>query len=82
MLFRSRQAGVYRTEKRIESATLLDESESAVDVASLDDRPDTVRNFSQTEQRTVPRRLTEFGVIAVLLVLVLEVAYLRRRGDL
>ncbi|PSP31845.1 hypothetical protein BRC64_08580 [Halobacteriales archaeon QH_10_67_22] len=77
-----RQAGVYRTEKRIESAALLDESESAVDVASLDDRPDTVRNFSQTEQRTVPRRLTEFGVIAVLLVLVLEVAYLRRRGDL
>ncbi|MEF8852476.1 MAG: BatA domain-containing protein [Haloarculaceae archaeon] len=75
-------AGFYATESRRESASLLDERESSVAVAPIDRREEAVGNLTRTEQRTVPRRLTEFAVVVALLLVVLEVAYLRRRGDL
>jgi hypothetical protein len=77
-----REAGFYATDRRQRSATLLSESESAVDAEPLTDRGGTVGNVTREERRTVPRPLTEFAVLAVLGVVLLEVGYLRRRGDL
>jgi len=76
------RAGFYTTASRRESATLLDERESSVSVDGLENRQEAVGNLTRTEQRTVPRRLTEFAALAALLVVVVEVAYIRRRGDL
>jgi len=77
-----REAGFYATERRQRSATLLSESESAVDVEPLTDRGGTIGNVTREERRTVPRPLTEFAVLAALGVVLLEIGYLRRRGDL
>ncbi len=77
-----REAGFYATEGRQRSATLLSESESAVGVEPLTDRGGTIGNVTREERRTVPRPLTEFAALAVLGVVLLEVGYLRRRGDL
>ncbi len=76
------RAGFYATESRRESASLLDERESRVSVTAIDQRAEAVGNLTRTEQRTVPQRLTEFAVVVALLLVVLEIAYLRRRGDL
>ena len=51
-------------------------------VESLDEREAEVGNVTRTEQRTVPRRLTEFAAAAALLLVLVEIAYIRRRGDL
>ena len=77
-----RRAGLYESESRRESAALLDERESTVSVESLDEREAEVGNVTRTEQRTVPRRLTEFAAAAALLLVLVEIAYIRRRGDL
>ena len=77
-----REAGVYTADGTAESAALLSERESAVDAAALDERTGPVGTVTRTETRTVPRRLTEFAALAALLVAVLEVGYLRRRGEL
>jgi hypothetical protein len=77
-----RRGGFYESESRRESAALLDERESTVSVESLDEREAEVGNVTRTEQRTVPRRLTEFAAAAALLLVLVEIAYIRRRGDL
>jgi hypothetical protein len=76
-----RSAGFYLGERR-ESASLLDESESAVGATGLADRPDPAGNLTRTERRTVPRRLTEFVALAALLVALVEIGYVRYRGEL
>jgi len=76
------RAGVYGADGRRESASLLDEAESAVDVAPLSDRGGAAGNVTREERRTVPRPLTEFVALGALAVVVLEIGYLRRRGDL
>ena len=75
-------AGSYTTERGRHSASLLDESESSVDAASLTERSDEVGTATRQETRTVPRPLTEFFAVATLAVALLELGYLRRRGDL
>jgi hypothetical protein len=76
------RAGFYTTESRREGAALLDERESTVSVEPLENRQEAAGNLTRTEQRTVPRRLTEFAALAALLVVIGEIAYVRRRGDL
>ncbi|MFT4921973.1 MAG: hypothetical protein ACI8XM_001181 [Haloarculaceae archaeon] len=75
-------AGFYTTDARRESASLLDERESSVDVESLTDRSESVENTTRQERRTVPRPITEFVAIVALGAVLLEIGYLRRRGDL
>jgi len=75
-------AGIYTTETRRRSASLLSERESDVDVDPIDDRGDEVGAVVTEEERTVPRPLTEFVVVGALLFVVAELGYLRRRGDL
>lgn len=74
-------AGFYETGETRYSASLLSESESSVAVADLDAAGnDSVP--TREEERTVPDPLTEWVALAVLGGVVLEVAYLRQRGDL
>ncbi len=75
-------AGVYTTETRRRSASLLSERESAVDVDPIGDRGGEVGAVVTEEERTAPRPLTEFVVAAALLFVVAELGYLSRRGDL
>ncbi|WP_459193850.1 DUF7408 domain-containing protein [Halosimplex sp. J119] len=77
-----RDVGVYSTDGRVRSAALLDEGESSVNVAPLSERPSPGGNVTREETRTVPQRVTEYAAIAALLVVVLEIGYLRRRGEL
>jgi len=77
-----REVGVYTAGGTAESAALLSERESAVDAADLNERSGPVGNVTRTETRTVPQRVTEFVALGALLVVVLEVGYLRRRGEL
>jgi hypothetical protein len=77
-----RLAGFYGTDNRQVSASLLDEAESDTVAEPLEARPGTVGDFTREEQRTVPRPLTEFLALGALVVLLLEVGYLYRRGDL
>jgi hypothetical protein len=79
---RLRDAGFYRSGGRRHGAALLDESESTVDVEPLAERDGPTGNVTRTDERTVPRRLTEYATLAALLVVLVEVGYLRRRGDL
>jgi hypothetical protein len=53
-----------------------------VAVDRLENRGESVGNLTRTEQRTVPRRLTEFAALLAIIVVVGEIAYVRRRGDL
>jgi len=76
------RAGFYTTESHREGAALLDERESTVAVEQLENRQEAVGNLTRTEQRTVPRRLTEFAALLAIIVVVGEIAYVRRRGDL
>lgn len=72
-----RRAGVYRTDARPHSAAGLDEAGSAVDVTPLSERSGPTGYVTRPEQRTVPRPLTEYAALAALLVVVLEVGYIR-----
>jgi hypothetical protein len=75
-------AGFYETDRVRHSASLLDEAESTVDTEPLTERSDEVGNVTRLETRTVPRPLTEFFAVAALGAALLELGYLRRRGDL
>ncbi|QLH83436.1 DUF7408 domain-containing protein [Halosimplex pelagicum] len=77
-----REAGVYTAGGTAESAALLSERESAVGAADLGERSGPVGNVTRSETRTVPQRVTEFVALGALLVAVLEIGYLRRRGEL
>ncbi|MDS0222978.1 VWA domain-containing protein [Haloarcula sp. S1AR25-5A] len=76
------RAGFYRTESRQVSASLLDEGESSTNVDPLDQRSGTAGNLTRTERRSVPQPLTEYFALAGLVLALVEVGYLRRRGDL
>ncbi len=76
------RAGIYAAGERRHSASLLSAGESAVDVESLTDRQGPVGNVTTVERRTVPRPLTAFVVVGALAAVLLEVGYIRRRGDL
>lgn len=76
------EIGVYSANGKVRGAALLSERESAVDAAALTERAGPTGNVTTQEQRTVPRRLTEYAALAALLVVVLEIGYLRRRGEL
>jgi len=75
-------AGVYTAGERRHSASLLSAGESAVDVEALTDRQGPVGNVTTVERRTVPRPLTEFVAVAALAAVLVEIGYIRRRGDL
>ena len=77
-----REVGRYAAGDHVEGAALLDERESTVDAADLTERAGPTGNVTTEERRTVPRRVTEFAALAALAVVVLEVGYLRRRGEL
>jgi hypothetical protein len=77
-----REVGRYAAGDHVEGAALLDERESTVDAADLTERSGPTENVTTEERRTVPRRVTEFAALAALAVVVLEVGYLRRRGEL
>ena len=74
-------AGFYEGDRR-HSASLLDASESAVGVAPLSERSGPEGSLTREELRTVPRRLTPFVALAALALVIVEIGYLRRRGDL
>ena len=75
-------AGFYAAGGDRHSASLLDESESSVGVEPLAERSGAAGATTREETRTVPRPLTEFFAIAGLVAALLEVGYLRQRGDL
>ncbi|RYJ13498.1 VWA domain-containing protein [Halogeometricum borinquense] len=74
-------SGFYEVDGTRYSASLLSESESAV-VASDIDATDNESVASREEEKTAPDPLTEWVALAAIGGVVLEVAYLRRRGDL
>ena len=75
-------AGFYRVGNERYAASLLSESESDVVAQSLtgEDAPDEFP--SRVEERLVPDALTEWAVLVALGITFVELAYLRRRGDL
>lgn len=75
-------AGIYRTETRRRSASLLSERESAVDVDPISQQTNETGAVTVEEERTVPRPLTEFVTVGALAIALAELGYLRRRGDL
>ena len=76
------RTGYYRVGDRRIGVSLLSEPESAVRATPLDERPDSVSVPAREETRLVPRPVTEFFAGAALLVTLVELVYLRRRGDL
>ncbi|WP_411968388.1 vWA domain-containing protein [Haloferax sp. YSSS75] len=75
-------AGFYSVGDERYAASLLSESESDVVAPSLtgEDTPDSFP--TRVEERLVPDALTEWVVFVALAVTFVELAYLRRRGDL
>jgi len=76
------RTGFYVVGDRRLGVSLYSERESQVDAESLDARRDAGEVPSRTEDRRVPRPLTGLVVLAALAVVLVEVAYLRKRGDL
>ena len=76
------RTGFYAVGDRRIGVSLYSERESQVDAQSLDARRDAGTVPARTEDRRVPRPLTGLVALAALAVLLVEVAYLRRRGDL
>jgi hypothetical protein len=76
------RTGFYAVGDRRIGVSLYSERESQVDAQSLDARRDTGSVPARTEDRRVPRPLTGLVALAALAIVLVEVAYLRRRGDL
>jgi hypothetical protein len=76
------RTGYYRVGSRRIGVSLLSEPESAVAATPLEERTDQGGVPAREESRLVPQPVTEFFVGAALLVTLVELAYLRRRGDL
>ncbi|PSP78884.1 hypothetical protein BRC88_09745 [Halobacteriales archaeon QS_4_69_225] len=76
-----REPGFYGTDGARESAALLSERESDTAVEPIDER-DRTGNIARTAPSQVPRPLTEYFAVGALLVVVAEIGYLYRRGDL
>lgn len=69
-------------EDRRIGVSLYSAAESDVTAVSLDERGSETGAQAREEERRVPRPLTPLVALAALLVVIGEVAYLRRRGDL
>ncbi|MFB6154507.1 MAG: VWA domain-containing protein [Haloferacaceae archaeon] len=76
------RVGYYRTGSRAVGASLLSASESAVDAEPLSRRSDAAEVVAREEAQTVPRPLTDWVVLGALGVMVVELAYMKRRGDI
>jgi hypothetical protein len=76
------QTGYYRVGERRIGVSLLSEPESAVDATPLEEREDSTGELVREETRLVPQPITEFFAGAALLLTLVELIYLRRRGDL
>jgi hypothetical protein len=76
------RTGYYALEGRRIGVSLLSEAESDVRATPLEERADRVGVPAREETRLVPRPVTEFVAGAALLLTLVELAYLRRRGDL
>jgi hypothetical protein len=76
------RVGFYEVGERTVSASLLSADESAVDANPLSARSDDGSVVEREERQTVPRPLTEWVVLAALGVMVVELAYMKRRGDI
>jgi hypothetical protein len=76
------ETGYYRLGDRRIGVSLLSEPESAVRATPIEQREDGTGSLVREETRLVPRPVTELFVAAVLVVTLLELAFLRRRGDL
>ncbi|WP_248896528.1 DUF7408 domain-containing protein [Haloplanus halobius] len=76
------RAGFYVVGDRRIGVSLYSDAESAVDATPLTDRTDDTGVPVREEERQVPRPLTWVVALVGLLAAVVEVAYLRRRGDL
>jgi hypothetical protein len=74
--------GFYTVENRRIGVSLYSEAESDVSAPSLADRTTETGVQAREEERRVPRPLTWLVALAALLVVVGELALLRRRGDL
>ncbi|MFB6107536.1 MAG: VWA domain-containing protein [Haloplanus sp.] len=75
-------AGFYAVGDHRVGASLYSERESDVAAEPLDARDDDVGALTREEEQQVPRPLTGVVALAALVVVLGEVAYLRRRGDL
>jgi len=75
------RVGVYGVGDRRVSAALLSPQESAVAVDPLSARSDVADVATREESQRVPRPVTEWVVVAALAVMVLELGYMKRRGD-
>ncbi|ELZ91313.1 hypothetical protein C440_13404 [Haloferax mucosum ATCC BAA-1512] len=76
-------AGFYRVGDERFAASLLSESESDVVAESLDSNTTASSTApSRVEDQVVPDPLTEWAALVALAVTLVELAYLRRRGDL
>jgi len=74
--------GFYVSEDRQVSASLLSEAESNVAPPDVGGEGGDGPGAGETETRRVPRELTPLVAAAALLFALVEIAYLRRRGDL
>ncbi|MFD1633812.1 BatA domain-containing protein [Haloplanus ruber] len=74
--------GFYAVGDRRIGVSLYSEAESDVEAVPLADRTDDGEAVTREEERQVPQPLTWLVALSALLVIVGEVAFLRRRGDL
>ncbi|MFK8212810.1 vWA domain-containing protein [Haloferax volcanii] len=75
-------AGFYRVGDGRFAASLLSEAESDVAAAPLDGASAPADYPTRVEEREVPDPLTEWAALVALTATMVELAYLRRRGDL
>jgi|GEM_PF-403738 len=76
------ESGTYGVEGRRIAVSLLSEAESDVVAEAIGEGPGGVDPSTAERTTLVPRPLTEYVALAVLLLALLEVAFLRYRGDL
>lgn len=76
------RVGYYEVDDRRLGVALESERESDVGAASLESRRESGEGPAREEDRRIPRPISGLVALAALAVAVLEVAYLRRRGDL
>ena len=78
----SDDAGFYAVGDRRYGASLLSDSESAVRAPDINATRASESVPARQEERQVPRRRTEWTALAAVALVLGELAYLRRRGDL
>ena len=76
------EAGFYAVGDRRIGASLYSAAESNVSAPNLDSTGEVGGMTTREEERQVPKSLTKWVSLFAIAVLLLELAYLRRRGDL